>query len=870
MDFLEKAKYVMLGKIDSERQSIDEKISELSGTHLLESENVRKLKAESDEANRERAEVQRSMLSKKELNDLEMIYDFVVNYPQIAEIVERIRRTVLLTEYASNFDDFVVDDEEAFRKEVEYRTVITGFIKNLNEEISNILESDPEDFKKPEEVQEPVVEEPKEEKKKPGFFARLFGKNKEEETSSVKKEVVHKKEKNPFKQYKRTLDEFFSLYGSFIVVNLDGITVVDKNISTRIMANINNILTAEKRGFDLIDEDYDYLEAVKPHELWKEASKYYISTSSLYTCIENFRKNFDRFEKMYREKPELFDTKNLERIFIENDALISDFRTKARAASAKGSEVVRKRQEEKEISSKIKALEDKKRLLREREQKIKKATTLQDLGFKNKMDAAQKLFMESKDYVVILIPDNISNVEELFTEEKEMKVELDGNTFYASYINDVASGLINSYDNKKSASAALLVPIANLKKEDIDNVKEGKVSLSKSVLDTDGLLLFKMQSRGLVFDTPKGDVRDFSYGNIFKHLDEFFGDEFTVKGEKPENYEVFKGVPNVSSKEKKLKREAVKKCILESVRRDVVSTDTIKVNGKVFFINKEDEADIRDASRMHPLDEKFLYGLVDEIDEYILEDGKGHLGLELLYEKTLREYLRINRKAKADYYEEEYTTVDVDGKKMTIKPPLPSSDKRLAKKFTRRKEDIVYKTMKLAVLINKFAHLAEDEKLQELLYGAKKDLIENAIDLAKGRPDINIKKNFDVNKKVISVIAEVPGYNMIALHTLNASNSLSYKANRLEDHDGEILQTSAIMMPGVNRDLLMTMKNMSEENRMQFLLDMDSSVFYKLALRMGYTTDKVKTDADKKEFIKKMTSKKNLEEMLKGSDEIEK
>ena len=47
-------------------------------------------------------------------------------------------------------------------------------------------------------------------------------------------------------------------------------------------------------------------------------------------------------------------------------------------------------------------------------------------------------------------------------------------------------------------------------------------------------------------------------------------------------------------------------------------------------------------------------------------------------------------------------------------------------------------------------------------------------------------------------------------------------------------------------------------------------MFYKLAIRMGYTSDRIGSAEDRTKFIKKMTSDKKLDELLKQTDELEK
>ena len=94
--------------------------------------------------------------------------------------------------------------------------------------------------------------------------------------------------------------------------------------------------------------------------------------------------------------------------------------------------------------------------------------TLRELGYKNKTEAFQKLGIESKDYVVIPIPKMVTRLTDVFEEEKRLKIDIDGNSHYAVYTNDVASGRINTCEDVESYDSVLLVLITSLNKDDID------------------------------------------------------------------------------------------------------------------------------------------------------------------------------------------------------------------------------------------------------------------------------------------------------------------------------------------------------------------------------------------------------------------
>lgn len=206
---------------------------------------------------------------------------------------------------------------------------------------------------------------------------------------------------------------------------------------------------------------------------------------------------------------------------------------------------------------------------------------------------------------------------------------------------------------------------------------------------------------------------------------------------------------------------------------------------------------------------------------------------------------------------------------MNIKPTLPAKDEMIAKRYSRTDEDIAYKTIKLAALVNKFAHLTENQDLQNNLFVLKHDLMEEVIELSKNNPNISLKRKFDEEKMAMSIVIEIPGYNMIALHVLDGKISLNQKINNLEGTSVEIVQGSVILAPGVNKDLLMELKNMNEEERKKFLVDMEPDTFYKLAIRMGYISKNISSPEEREAFIETMISDKKIEELLKENEEIE-
>ena len=77
MSFVERVKEILLSRNEEEIENIKLKIEELQGTHSQKRENVSRLKEESEIASKEKAAVQKNVLTKKELSELEIIYNFI-------------------------------------------------------------------------------------------------------------------------------------------------------------------------------------------------------------------------------------------------------------------------------------------------------------------------------------------------------------------------------------------------------------------------------------------------------------------------------------------------------------------------------------------------------------------------------------------------------------------------------------------------------------------------------------------------------------------------------------------------------------------------------------------------------------------------
>ena len=856
MRFLERVKTKLLNQIDEKIAQIEDKINELNQEHSSRFENVENKSMKLEEILQEKSEIQKTKIDGKELKDIETIYNFMFYYKKIKYIIEELKRLPLIEndyEYPDTYTDEILHVENLIR-----RNNLLEELKKLNKKIKDIDELYiEEDFQKVENVVSPQTT------KKRGFFSRLFGKNQKEDTSNSYNNDEDSKE-NIFVQYRRTISEFKKYYNSFLT-QTDG-KIVNQDACRRGVDNIRYFCKLQKNGTELFEEDKQLLEFLKPWDLWPEILRYYSNMEKIRIIIQNFEAKIDYFEQLYTEDSEFFDLDKLHNIIENNKETEEDLKARKKDVDNMNAELSKAREESKNIKDQITALKNKKNRLLEERKKVEKARTLKELGYKDKNDTAEKLSIDVKDYIIIPIPSSVSDIDKVFNYNKQLKIQIDEKTFYTSYSNEVAFGSINSLKYANNAIGAILVPINELDKNNIDCVRGDKIGLNKSILKISGVKIY-LEREKFVRHSGKtmGKVTYFDK-DLEQQIKTFLGEDYITDDEKPEEYQVLKNNPNVSQKENKAKREAIRTSIFENLNREVSHKDRFLVDGKQYSLNIEEVNELYSKPAPEEIDYDILYKIIVDIEDYL--KGKKN-SIDALYGYLFKEYLRVVKKAKANYIDEEDTIIKYNDKRISIKPPLPPKNEDIARRYTRPNEDVAYKLMKLANLVNNFAHITNDAFVQYELFEKKLELIERVIDLSKDNPKIHIKKQFDEYKKANGVIMEIPGYNMIALHTINSNRVQMNKINRLEERNDKVLSTSTTLYPGVNRELITTLRKMNQDNRCRFLLGLAPNTFTKLIIRMGYSDVSITSNEEREKFINTIISDEKLDKLLEECDKIE-
>lgn len=514
MKFINRVKSKLLERIEKQLKDIEAKEKTLNKGYSQEHANIEMLKQEADEFSRDKTKLEKDILDDKMLKDLTNIYEFIANYPRIEKIIASMKET-------SRKNNNLYSSPNAETEE-ERLNVLCDLIKDLNKKIQEIKDADIEDLM----IEKSKQDEDKDKDKGKGkgigigsIFSKIFRKN---GAPPISDEEEPTKEKTLFEKYKEAIKEYKEIYNKFPNMGPEDLDVIDKKTVMRVLGRIRLLRNSIRARVELDEEQKEFLELVKPFELWEEIEKYYSNTQWLTEVIGNFEAEIDDYEKLYEERKDLFDLTNLERIFEEHHQIIIDLKSKSKGTQRKDKEIRNGKQREGEIQFKLKGLEKQRKTLNKQAEKIKEAKTLKKLGYKNKADAAEKLSIDTKDYIVIPIPNNIYEISDLFNQEKQIKVEIDGKTFLTTYTNNIAQGYINSIGHATTSNAVIMIPMESLSKENIDNIRDGKISLNQSVMQEKDIFAILPAGRPMNFGNLPVEIRQYTHGNIIQQLQRNF------------------------------------------------------------------------------------------------------------------------------------------------------------------------------------------------------------------------------------------------------------------------------------------------------------------------------------------------------------
>ena len=435
-------------------------------------------------------------------------------------------------------------------------------------------------------------------------------------------------------------------------------------------------------------------------------------------------------------------------------------------------------------------------------------------------------------------------------------------------------GKINSLEGNESANSVLLIPIQKLTVAHIDFIKNGNIGLKPNVLEISDVHIVLPQNNKFDINNLKINITTYDpqqsscYGEVRKIL----GISYSEKASNTSDYEIFANNPPVSDEEALARKQATLECLYNSLN-DLSGLESIKIDGDLYELTPRD-LDILNNFENNPLTElssKKIREFINKINDlFNKKNSLFSIGSNIDYfSKTLLEYfLELFPKSRANYYEEQNTIVEINGKKLSIKPPLPAKNSNIGLRYTRKSEHIAIKAIKLARMLNIFAHHVDSfmqspniqgdsvrygnlEKLRDSLYDAKRLLIEKTIDYAK-YSNIDVLQNFDIDKLARVIMVIVPRLGVIQLHCINITNELSKKIKDLPQvstlipEKFQIMHNPLILNGGVNEAFLLELKSLSHSERVEFFMKLPDETFFKICIRMGWPLPK----SDKEDYLR--------------------
>ena len=496
---------------------------------------------------------------------------------------------------------------------------------------------------------------------------------------------------------------------------------------------------------------------------WDSVEKYCDHLEEIGNIVEAKAQNTRLIEWLQRNAeilPKEINITSIQESIKDKEDILAKIEQMTIKAKNVEQEIKEKKKEQKELEG----IEKKHRIpeklisLQGKIKKINSINSFEELGL-SREEALKKIEIESFEYLVIPINKEQETSEGIFDYNKKIEIEIDENKFESTYTKDTATAVINSNYNITDEETAILIPLCEIKKEDVARINDdGSIELRKFDLPPTTKIIKPSDLECKLSEKYDTFSYEIEKGTLKEKIEEFLGEDYTQSADEYKQYKVFDDIENKYNTAGDLERiMAIVKRMDENFFFDLLEKK-IKVDGKVTTLNKE-LANMMYNTNM--LDEmmfvlpKIGYHIPKEAKKLIhriaskeiqtnkiltslkkednIEDAKSslkkirsisskikstinreHTNIEQIYKELLMEYMADNPKARAFYNDEKYSKIIIDGKEKSIKPKLPKKEADIEKRLFRKKEDKTYKMMKLAALCNKMAHLYEYETKQIL------------------------------------------------------------------------------------------------------------------------------------------------------------
>ena len=474
------------------------------------------------------------------------------------------------------------------------------------------------------------------------------------------------------------------------------------------------------------------------------------------------------------------------------------------------------------------------------DEQIEKARTIRELGFSSIDDIRIKLGKEVKGYVIIPIPNDAKTFEDVLNREVDITIKTGVVELKTTFNSKLAYGMVNSDIGFNGEEGAIIIPIDSLETDYIAGIRNEIIQLKRITGIPGTKIILPVESKFEDSTLTKYDVSRCEKGTVRGHIKEFLGDIYSETGIEYEYYPRLTHIVREDEEEKTERDIAISKVLATDsyIGTEQGKYDSVYVDGRSY---SPDLSKVQKFAREGKYDSLILQEIIDQIRTYLNDSRKNpSVSMDNLYGLMIKEYMRLNKKTRAEYYKEDNTILEINGKTMSIKPPLAPTNDGLVKRFTRKDEDIAYKTMKLATIINKFAHLDFlDEQTSKTLFYLKFKFLAKVVSLAKNNPNIYLSKSYDQEENCDVIYMEIPGYSTLSLHSKGYDFEYKENVKNLRERDkDETFGSSMILVDGVNTRLLEELLKMSYNERQNFFIKLvisNPGTFQKLLLRLGYS-----------------------------------
>lgn len=369
MKFLDRLRSNLSSQYSDELSVIDDKIAilldKMDGISLI----LNGIEKEKNFLNNELKQLNKNFIGSKNVELYKIISDLKADIPKIEQVIHKLKQ-------ASRKNDLSIIDEYIYV--IKFSTIV----KELNAEISKIISGD---------TSQQLTTTDSQSKLNLKFLSALRNVMPWNRISSNANNYSFRKVMRIINSYENSKEEL-------LVFNDALNTFISKSTTQKNMNTIKQLENLKRKGEELFPEEKYFLEVCESCNLWETLVEFYDLVEPYESKMGDFSRNSEKLEPLLKRR------QNIPETISKYTETREKIKSKTKELKDKTKQTLEYKKDLSQANSQLSEFSKKKQKLKMKQSELPKAS-LRELGFKTKKEAVKKLDLESKDYVIIPIPE---------------------------------------------------------------------------------------------------------------------------------------------------------------------------------------------------------------------------------------------------------------------------------------------------------------------------------------------------------------------------------------------------------------------------------------------------------------------------------